>query len=334
MNTPMKTEQKPLQSGYGHDTTAQEVLAGLDLSGKVAIVTGGSGGIGLETTRSLAGAGATVIVGARDVAKAQEALAPLNHVEVIRLDLADPSSIDAFAAAFRNSGRALDFLILNAGVSFPPTIKDARGLDTHFATNYLGHFQLTVGLWEALKRSGNARVVALSSIGHMAGPIDFDDLQFTKRPYDKVVSYGESKTACALFAVALDKRGREQGVRAFAVHPGAILSGLTRHLSNEELAAWGVVRNEDGTLTSSGGFKTAEQGAATSVWCAVSPMLNGKGGVYCEDGDIAEIVPSDSPLQHGVRSWAIDPGSAEKLWAISEDLLHLPHGEAIPGSRD
>ncbi|WP_274652735.1 oxidoreductase [Paenibacillus humicola] len=330
----MTTEQKPLQSGYGSETTAQEVLAGQDLSGKVAIVTGGSGGIGLETTRSLAGAGATVIVGARDVDKAQEVLAPLKNVEVIRLDLADPSSIDEFAAAFGSFDRALDFLILNAGVSFPPTIKDARGLDTHFATNYLGHFQLTVGLWEALKRSGNARVVTLSSIGHMTGPIDFDDLQFTKRPYDKFVSYGESKTACSLFAVELDKRGREHGVRAFAVHPGAILSGLTRHLSNEELAAWGVIRNEDGTYMSSGGFKTAEQGAATSVWCAVSPMLNGKGGVYCEDVDIAEVVPPESPLQRGVRPWAIDPASAERLWTISEDLLHIPHGQSIPRSRD
>lgn len=160
----------------------------------------------------------------------------------------------------------------------------------------------------------------------MTGPIDFDDLHFTKRPYDKGVSYGESKTALSLFAVELDKRGREHGVRAFAVHPGAILSGLVRHLSNEDLAAWGVRRNEDGTYTSSGGFKTAEQGAATSVWCAVSPMLNGKGGVYCEDGDIAEIVPPDSPLLRGVRTWAIDPLIAEKLWAVSEELLNIPHG--------
>lgn len=322
----MMTEQKPLLSGFGPNTTAQEVLAGQDLSGKVAIVTGGHGGIGLETTRALAGAGATVIVGARDVNKAQEILAPLGNIEVIRLDLADPASIDEFTAIFMRSNRAIDLLILNAGVSFPPTTKDERGFDTHFATNYLGHFQLTVGLWEALKRSGNARVIALSSIGHMTGPIDFDDLHFTKRPYDKGVSYGESKTALSLFAVELDKRGREHGVRAFAVHPGAILSGLVRHLSNEDLAAWGVRRNEDGTYTSSGGFKTAEQGAATSVWCAVSPMLNGKGGVYCEDGDIAEIVPPDSPLLRGVRTWAIDPLIAEKLWAVSEELLNIPHG--------
>nr|WP_218184993.1 SDR family NAD(P)-dependent oxidoreductase [Paenibacillus sp. 1_12] len=324
-------EQKPLQSGFGPETTAQEVLAGLDLSGKVAIVTGGHGGIGLETTRALAGA--TVIVGTRDVNKAQEVLASLKNVEVMRLDLADNASIDEFTAIFRSYNRALDLLILNAGVCFPPTIKDERGFDTHLATNYLGHFQLTVGLWEALKRSGNARVVALSSIGHMTGPIDLDDLHFTRRPYDKVISYGQSKTACSLFAIELDKRGREHGIRAFAVHPGAILSGLARHLSDEDLVGWGLRRNEDGTYTSSGGFKTAEQGAATSVWCAVSLMLNGKGGVYCEEGDVAEVVSADSQMQRGVRSWAIDPVSAERLWTISEDLLHIPHG-TIPQSQN
>jgi NAD(P)-dependent dehydrogenase (short-subunit alcohol dehydrogenase family) len=329
----MTTEQKPLLSGFGPETTAQEVVAGQDLTGKLAIVTGGHGGIGLETTRALVEAGATVIVGARDINKAQEVLEQLNNVEVIQLDLADPSSIDEFSAVFLSSNRALDLLILNAGVSFPPTIKDERGFDTHFATNYLGHFQLTNNLWEPLKRAGNARVVTLSSIGHMTGPIDFDDLHFNTRPYDKVISYGDSKTACSLFAIELDKRGREHGVRAFAVHPGAILSGLVRHLSNEDLAGWGVIRNEDGTYRSSGGFKLPEQGAATSVWCAVSPMLTGKGGVYCEDGDIAVVVPADSPLQHGVRSWAIDSASAERLWTITEDLLHIPVG-TIPRNHD
>ncbi|MBM7566410.1 SDR family NAD(P)-dependent oxidoreductase [Paenibacillus sacheonensis] len=322
----MITEQKPLQSGFGPNTTAQEVIAGFDLGGKVAVVTGGHGGIGLETTRALAGAGATVIVGARDVDQARETLASFGNVEVIQLDLAVPESIDAFAEVFLSSERELDILILNAGVSYHPTIRDERGYDTHFATNYLGHFQLTTRLWEPLKRAENARVVALSSTGHLAGPIDFDDLHFAQRPYDKAISYGASKTACSLFAIALDKRGQEHGVRAFAVHPGAILSGLARHLSDEDLAGWGVKRNEDGSYTSSGGFKTTEQGAATSVWCAVSPMLNGKGGVYCEDVDIAELLPADSTVYGGVRSWAIDPALAEKLWTISEDMLRIPHG--------
>ncbi|GGA44240.1 SDR family NAD(P)-dependent oxidoreductase [Paenibacillus physcomitrellae] len=322
----MRTEQKSLQSGFRPETTAQEVIQGHDLRGKVAIVTGGHGGIGLETTRALASAGATVIVGARDIKKAQEALASLEQVEIIRLDLADPSSIDEFADVFLQSGRALDLLILNAGVAFPPAIRDERGFDVHFAVNYLGHFQLTARLWNSLKRSGNARVIALSSIGHLSGPLDLDDLHFTKRPYDKGASYGASKTACSLFAAELDQCGQAHGIRAFSLHPGAILSGLARYMSDEELAAAGAKRNEDGTYTSSGGFKTAQQGAATTVWCAVSPLLEGKGGVYCEDCDIAELLSEDSPLQHGVRPWAVDPETARKLWSISEELLQIPHG--------
>ncbi|QGQ96149.1 SDR family NAD(P)-dependent oxidoreductase [Paenibacillus psychroresistens] len=317
----MITEQKPLNSGFGPKTTAQEALAGRDLRGKIAIVTGGHGGIGLETTRVLSNAGATVIVGARDVKKAQDNLSNIKNIEVIQLDLADPKSIDQFAAEFLKSDRALDILINNAGVSSPPVIKDERGYDTQFATNHLGHFQLTLKLWDALKKSGNARVVALSSIGHMTGPIDFSDLNFTKRPYNKDISYGESKTACSLFAVKLDKLGKEYGIRAFSVHPGGILTGLARHMGDEELAAWGVRRGEDGAFISPEGFKTVEQGAATSIWCAVSPLLDGKGGVYCEDCDIAAVVPADSKLHSGVRPWAIDKAAAEKLWTISEELI-------------
>ncbi|NQX63074.1 SDR family NAD(P)-dependent oxidoreductase [Paenibacillus qinlingensis] len=319
----MTTLQKPIFSGFGPQTTAQEALAGRDLRGKIAIVTGGHGGIGLETTRVLSNAGATVIVGARDVQKAQDRISEMNNVEVIHLDLADPESIDQFAADFLMSHQTLDILINNAGVANPPVIKDTRGLDAQFATNHLGHFQLTLKLWDALKKSANSRVITLSSISHMLGPIDFSDLNFTKRPYNKDISYGESKTACSLFAVELDKRGREHGIRAFAVNPGAILTGLTRHLTDEELAAWGVRRGENGEFISPEGFKTVEQGAATSIWCAVSPMLEGKGGVYCENCDIAAIVPADSKLMTGVREWAIDQSVAETLWTVSEDLLRI-----------
>lgn len=326
-------EQKPLNSGFGANTTAQQALADSDLWGKVAIITGGSGGIGLETTRVLANAGATVIVGARDMKKAQAHLSGIHNAELIQLDLADPKSIDRFAAEFLKSNRALDILINNAGVFIPPAIKDARGFDTQFATNHLGHFQLTVRLWDALKKSGNARVIALSSIGHMTGPLDLSDLNFNKRPYNKDISYGESKTACSLFAVELDKRGKEHGIRAFAVHPGAILTGLPRNQSDEELAAWGIYRDDNGVFVSPEGFKTIEQGAATSVWCAVSPLLEGKGGVYCENCDIAEIVPEDSRLQSGVRPWAIDEAVAGKLWTISEEFLGIAHG-TIPAGHE
>lgn len=320
------TIQNPLHSGFGPQTTAQEALAGCDLSGKTAIVTGGHGGIGLETTRALSNAGAKVIVGARSVKKAQDNLSAIENIEVIQLDLADPQSIDQFAADFLKTNQKLDILINNAGVANPSVIKDHRGFDSQFATNYLGHFQLTVRLWEALLNSGSSRVINLSSISHMLGPIDFSDLNFTKRPYNKDISYGESKTACSLFAVGLDKRGKDHGIRAFAANPGAILTGLTRNMTDEELAAWGVRRGADGKFISPEGFKTVEQGAATSIWCAVSPLLEDKGGVYCENCDIAALVPADSKLNTGVRSWAIDPLSAETLWEISEELLSLAPG--------
>jgi NAD(P)-dependent dehydrogenase (short-subunit alcohol dehydrogenase family) len=327
----MSMQQKPLNSGFGFDSTAMAVIAGRDLHGKTAIVTGGHSGIGLETTRALTSAGATVYVGSRDIAKATQNLKDIPGVEVFRLDLADPKSIDHFVAQFLETKRSLDILINNAGVSGPPDIKDSRGFDTQFATNYLGHFQLTVGLWDALKKSGHARAVALSSVGHMAAGVDFDDIQFVRRPYDKMISYGQSKSACALFAVQLDRLGAKYGIRAFAVHPGGVTTELGRYMTKEELAAWGMVRGDDGKLIFPPGFKTAGQGAATSIWCATSPQLEGMGGLYCEDCDIAEPVSADYKGLNGVRPWAINPVAAERLWAVSEDLLHLPRGAAACG---
>jgi NAD(P)-dependent dehydrogenase (short-subunit alcohol dehydrogenase family) len=284
---------KPLNSGFGPGSTAMAVIAGRDLHGKTAIVTGGHSGIGLETSRALSSAGATLYVGSRDVARARHNLAGIPGVEVFQLDLADPESIDRFVSEFLETKRDLDILINNAGVSGPPDIKDSRGFDTQFATNHLGHFQMTVGLRGALKASGHARMVALSSVGHMTGGIDFDDIQFDRRPYDKLISYGQSKSACALFAVQLDKLGAKHGIRAFAAHPGAVSTDLGRYMTQEELDAWGIVRGDDGKLIMPAGFKTAEQGAATSIWCATSPQLEGLGSLYCEDCDVARAVPAD-----------------------------------------
>jgi NAD(P)-dependent dehydrogenase (short-subunit alcohol dehydrogenase family) len=309
----MTTEQKPLKSGFGAKTTAREVLAGRDLTGKTAVVTGGYSGVGLETTRALAEAGATVVVPARTQEKARTALAGIPRVEIETLELIDPASIDEFAGRFLGSGRPLDMLINNAGIMALPLRRDARGYESQFATNHLGHFQLTARLWPALKRAGGARVVSVSSTGIRFGGVDFDDPNFERREYDKWRAYGQSKTANALFAVGLDKRGQAHGVRAFSVHPGRIHTDLARYMSDEELAAVG------------GAFKTPEQGAATSVWCATSPQLEGKGGVYCMDADIAGVI-SDFALQGvdqemtGVLPWAIDPDLAERLWRLSEKM--------------
>jgi NAD(P)-dependent dehydrogenase (short-subunit alcohol dehydrogenase family) len=305
----MTTPQTPIHSGFGERTTAREVLAGRDLRGSIAIVTGGHAGIGLETTKALAGAGATVVVGARSVETARTALQGLPGVEADQLDLLDPASIDAFAKRFVSSGRPLHMLIDNAGIMAAPLHRDSRGFESQLATNHIGHFQLTLRLWPALQKANGARVVSVSSRGHRRAGVDFDDPQFERRAYDKWVAYGQSKSANVLFAVALDARGETHGIRAFAVHPGGILTDLMRFMPEAEQKA---------AIAGAGFLKSTEQGAATSVWCATSPQLDKKGGVYCEDCDIARPVPAESDSPSGVRPWAIDPAGAGRLWAMSE----------------
>jgi NAD(P)-dependent dehydrogenase (short-subunit alcohol dehydrogenase family) len=317
----MKTSQSPIGSGFGFTSTAREVLGSRSLANKVAIVTGGYAGIGLETTRTLASAGATVIVPVRTPDKAKSALEGIPRVELVPMDLADPKSVDAFAASFIRSRRPLHFLINNAGIMAAPLSRDGRGYESQFATNHLGHFQLTARLWPAL--TDGARIVSLSSRGHHRSGIDFDDPMFERRPYDKWIAYGQSKTANVLFALGLDSRGAARGIHAFAVHPGGIVTDLMRHLSAEEQAAFGVVGGKatatelkspitNTTLR----LKTVEQGAATQVWAATTDRLEGKGGVYCEDCDIAEV--AQEPGARGVRPYAIDPALAEELWKRSE----------------
>jgi NAD(P)-dependent dehydrogenase (short-subunit alcohol dehydrogenase family) len=309
----MTTKQGPIHSGYGAQTTAREVLGDRRLDGAIAVVTGGYVGVGLQTTLALSAAGATVIVPARTPDKARAALAGVERVELDRVSLDDPASIDAFAARFLESGRPLHMLVNNAGIMAAPLMRDSRGFESQLATNHLGHFQLTVRLWPALRKAGGARVVALSSRGHARSAVDFEDPQFERRPYDKWIAYGQSKTANALFAVAADARGESHGIRAFSIHPGAILTELGRWMSEDEQRAM-----IEAASKVPGGFKTVEQGAATSVWCATSPQLAGLGGVYCEDVDIAEAVPADFAVPRGVRPWAMDRALAERLWAESE----------------
>ncbi len=320
------TKQVPINSGFGPQTTAKEILKDCDLTGKIAIVTGGYSGIGLETTRALASAGATVIVPARSPEKSLRALEGIPHVELEKIDLMDSTSIDDFAARFLATNRPLHMLINSAGVMFTPLRRDSRGFESQFSTNHLGHFQLTARLWPALVRAHGARVVALSSRGHRLGGVDFADPNFENKEYNKFTAYAQSKSANSLFTLELDKRGRDYAVRAFAVHPGLVPdTDLGRDLDPSELKPQ-PVKNSQGLIISdetNAQYKSVEQGAATSIWCATSTQLNDLGGVYCEDCDIAMAVAADSTSPVGVRPWAIDFQLAQRLWALSEKLIGI-----------
>ena len=323
----MTSQQIPLHSGFSAASTAYDVIKGIDLSGKTAIVTGGYSGIGIDTVKALVSSGAEVVVPARDLERARKNLGDVAQVTVEPMDLMYPASIDIFAERFLAGGKPLHILINSAGVMMNPLTRDARGYESQLATNHLGHYQLTMRLWPALRAAHGARVVSVSSRGHRLSPMDFNDPQFERREYDKRVAYGQSKTANALFALTLDRLGEPHGIRAFSLHPGGIVTELARHLTAQELLATGFVQ-EDGTpiFDPSRDMKTPPQGAATSIWCATSHQLDDKGGVYCENSDSAEPVPADSDRLSGVRPWAIDQDEADKLWDLSEKLtgVHMP----------
>src|SRR3954470_18135731 len=327
----MRTPQAPLGSGFGYRTTAAEVLAGIDLGGRLAIVTGGYSGLGLETVRALSGAGADVIVPARRPAHAAEALGAIAQVD--ELDLGDLDSVRGFAQRVLDAGRGVDILINNAAIMASPETRVGVGgveVEAQFATNHLGHFALANLLWPLLADGGGARVVALTSTGHKRSGIRWDDLQF-ERGYDKWEAYGQAKTANSLFAVQIDALGQDAGVRAFAAHPGGIFTPLQRHLAQEEMVEAGWL-DADGNPDER--FKTPEQGAATSTWAATSPQLEGMGGVYCENCDIAKPTVPDSPTARieGVDAHAIDPEAAAPLWAVSAELTGVDAFAAPPPS--
>lgn len=329
--------QKPIGSGFNKVSTVKDVIKGIDLTGKIAIVTGGDGGLGLEITKTLTSAGATVIVPARDTQKAKQNLKGINNVEVERLDLTDPVSIDAFAAIFLASARPLHMLINNAGVMWTPLQRDKRGYEEQFSTNHLGHFQLTAKLWSPLKKANGARVVNVSSSGHHFSSVLFDDVNYNTRQYNKFEAYGQAKTANILFAVELDKRAQQFGVRAYALHPGLILeTNLGRHLTFEDFVVLGVL-HPDGTPNVEAEEamkkiqKTKEQGAATTIWAATSPRLQNIGGVYLEDVEIAAFDPNFYDIEadkkspagiSGIAPFAMDAEAAQKLWTLSEELTH------------
>lgn len=306
------TAQHKIGSGFGAHSTADDVLAGLDLTGRLAIVTGGYSGLGLETVRSLTKAGAQVVVPARRVEAAREAVQGLSGVEVDELDLGDLESVRGFADRFLASGRSLHFVIDNAGIMACPETRVGPGWEAQFATNHLGHFALVNRLWPALVPG--ARVVSVSSRGHHNSPVRWDDIDW-RQGYDKWEAYGQAKTANVLFAVQLDALARESGVRAFALHPGGILTPLQRHLEKAEMVERGWI-DENGVPLHPEAFKTPQQGAATQVWAATSPQLEGMGGVYLEDCDIAEAAVDGVS---GVKDWAIDREQAARLWALSAE---------------
>jgi NAD(P)-dependent dehydrogenase (short-subunit alcohol dehydrogenase family) len=306
-------QQHKLGSGFGFTSTAAEVLAGIDLSGKLAVVTGGYSGIGIETTRALAGAGAHVVVPARRVEPATEALAGLSTVTVAELDLGDQASVAEFAGEFLASGRRIDIVINSAGIMACPETRVGPGWEAQFATNHLGHFALVNRLWPAL--APGARVVSVSSGAHRFSSIRWDDVMFAGGGYDKWVAYGQSKTANSLFAVHLDKLA--VGVRAFTLHPGGIQTPLQRHLPADELARMGITPESDEVPA---GFKTPPQGAATQVWAATSPQLADRGGLFLEDCDVADIRTSTELGAKGVFEYAVNADEAERLWDLSVEL--------------
>lgn len=330
------TAQQPIGSGFTAFSTTADVIAGIDLTGRTAVVTGGYAGLGLETARVLAAAGADVLVPVRDRAKAERNLAGIAGVRLAAMDLMEPQSIAHFAADFLAEGKPLDILVNSAGImALRELSRDGRGYEQQFSTNHLGHFQLTTALLPALRRAGaagGARVVSVSSWGHRFSAVVFDDIHFERRPYDRWSAYGQSKTANALFAVALDGREQANGIRAFAVHPGGIRTDLARHLDPETVAIFDI-RDADGNPITdpSRDIKTVPQGAATQVWAATSPALAGLGGVYCENVEVAGIVPPEEMTgwedlstlgrYRGVMPHAIDADDAARLWRASEAAL-------------
>ena len=311
--------QQPLGSGFDATSTSTDVIKGIDLTGKIIIVTGGNTGIGLETTKTLAAAGATVIVPARDTDKARLNLQGIAHVEIEAMDLMYPESVDAFAERFLASGRPLHLLIHNAGIMWVPFRKDSRGMESQLATNYLAQFQLTARLWPTLKKANGARVITVSSQGHQFGTFNFDDPNYEHRDYDSLQAYGQSKTACNLFALELDQRAKDFGVRAYSLHPGSIAgTELAREASLELFQKMGFV-DANGVMLPEvlASLKTIPQGTATTVWCATSPLLNSIGGVYCEDADVATLALGEG-VSAGVKPYALDEASAKRLWAWSE----------------
>ncbi|WP_435768913.1 oxidoreductase [Nocardioides sp. SYSU DS0651] len=319
-------DQQPVGSPFGATSTAAEVLAGVDLAGRLAVVTGGYSGIGLATVAALAEAGAEVLVPARRPAEAREALAGVpgaSRVTVAAMDLADQASVAAWADGVLAAGRPVDVVIGNAGVMATPETRVGPGWELQLATNHLGHFALVARLWPLLVAARDARVVSVSSLGHHHSPIRWDDPGF-ERGYDKWQAYGQSKTANILFARHLARVGAPYGVRAYSLHPGAILTSLGKHMTEQDLDEV-LVRDASGNLALPE-FKTPAQGAATSVFAATSPLLADRSGCYLEDCDVAGYADAEGLRDTGVKRYAVDPDEAARLWDWSATATGVAPG--------
>jgi NAD(P)-dependent dehydrogenase (short-subunit alcohol dehydrogenase family) len=305
---------------FGAQTTADEVVEAVDLRGTRAIVTGGASGIGVETARSLARAGAAVTLAVRDTAVGDRVAEDIvsstgsAEVRVAYVDLADLATVRAFTSSWAGP---LDILVNNAGVMAVPSLElTSEGWERQLATNHLGHFLLTTGLHDALAEAGGARIVSVSSSGHLASPVVFDDLHFERREYDPWQAYGQSKTANVLLAVEATRRWADDGIVANALMPGGIMTRLQRYVTQEVKDGWRRMQDEGRAV-----FKTPQQGAATSLVAAVAPELDGTGGHYLEDCNESETVANDAEVSSGVREWALDAEAAERLWDVSAELV-------------
>ncbi len=317
---------------FGATSTTEEVLAGVDLHGKRILVTGVSAGLGVETARSLAAHGAHVVGAARDLTKAESATAEVRRdaaahgggFELVELDLANLKSVRASADALVAKGERFDVVIANAGVMATPFGHTADGFETQFGTNHLGHFVFVNRIASLL--GAGSRLINLSSSGHRFSNVDLEDPNFERTAYDPFLAYGRSKTANILFAVGFDKRHRERGVRAAAVHPGGIMTELARHMAPGQIEAMVKQINDQAVAEGKSPFKfkTVPQGAATSVWAGIVASADTIGGRYCENCHVSELVAYDVPLgrfEEGVRGYAVDPARADALWKKSEELV-------------
>jgi NAD(P)-dependent dehydrogenase (short-subunit alcohol dehydrogenase family) len=306
---------------FGAQSTAAEVIAGIDLTGRRAIVTGAASGIGVETARALAGANAEVTLAVRNLESGKRIAAEITastgnkRVLVAPLDLADQASIAALVADWSGP---LHLLVNNAGVSALPDLQlTSDGWEMQFATNHLGHFALALGLHDALASAGNARIVSLSSVGHKRSPVVFDDINFTTRPYDPLIAYGQSKTANVLFAVEATRRWAGDGITVNAVHPGTVnATNLMRYIPPDVLADLHASLTQT-YKTGVVDYKTIEQGAATSILVATAPQVEGIGGRYFENCNEAAVVEPGTPGAFGVATYALDPEAAALLWQVS-----------------